>query len=275
MAGMAELHLIGTLAQDPDGPERLAALLAGMQPDAVALETSRADFERRRAGGAAARAAALDAIRHKGATADTLDFWGRRLQPERRHFEAFTATAFAAERGVPLHFLEVDGDADRSDGTGREGAGESGDADDADDADDAGDAGVAEEADEFRRADGQALASLAAHDWRAAYEAEYARARIDLEAKACLEFLVPLPEQPAYRARDRVMARRIGDLLARTSPGSAGRPPRVAVVCAVTHLYFSEARLTIYSQLYEATTGRYLTDSTGAVRDHPIVLPWT
>jgi hypothetical protein len=46
------------------------------------------------------------------------------------------------------------------------------------------------------------------------------------------------------------------------------------VVCALTHLYFSEARLTIYSQLYEATARRYVVDGKGAVRDHPIVLPW-
>jgi hypothetical protein len=263
-APAAELHLIGTLAQDPDGPERLAGLLAELRPDAVAVEACRPAFERQRDGGAAARRAALAAIRRKGADRDTLAFWRRRLETARLHFEAFGAAAYAAAAGVPLHFLgEDDGAAGTGDGVG-----------------------------DFRQAEGRALAALAAHDWPAAYRADYARARADLEAKACLEFLLPPAAQPAFRVRDGAMAARLRVVLAGAEDAGAGaapapgpddlaplpadpRPRRVALVCALTHLYFSEARLTVYSQLYEATTGRYLADGIGAIRDHPIVLPWS
>jgi hypothetical protein len=254
---VSELHLIGTLAQDPDGPERLSGLLAELRPDAVAVESSRPSFERHRTGGAAARDAALAAIREQGADPVTLSFWHRRLETARLHFEAFTAAAYAAAAAVPLHFLGEDGDAPGDAGTG------------------AGD-GVGD----FRRVDARALAALAAHDWPATYRADYSRARADLEAKACLEFLLPLEAQPAFRVRDRALSARLLALLdAAGAPGAPGAPGaartrRVAMVCALTHLYFSEARLTIYSQLYEATTRRYLADGAGAIPDHPIVLPW-
>lgn len=271
---MAELHLIGTLAQDPDGPERLARLLDQVQPDALGVEASRAAFEGQRARGDAARAASLAAIEAQTADTATLAFWHRRLAKERLHYEAFTAAAYADSHALPLVFLDEEPPLD---GTGEAGA--AGMADDSE-------GGPEDPAAEFRFAGGEALAALAAHDWQAAYAADYARARGDLEAKACLEFLLPLPQQPAYRARDRRMSRQIeallqggeggaGPLGGRGAPGEPRGPaPRVAVVCALTHLYFSEARLTIYSQLYEATTRRYVTDAAGAIHDHEIMLPW-
>lgn len=131
-----------------------------------------------------------------------------------------------------------------------------------------------DDAAEFRTADRETLAALAAHDWQAAYAADYARGRVDLEAKACLEFLLPVEQQSAFGARDRALAGRIERLLADETRVANGASQRLAVVCDMTHLYFSEARLTIYSLLYEATTQRYLTDGAGAVADHPIVLPW-
>jgi hypothetical protein len=275
---MAELHLIGTLAQDPDGPERLAGLLDEVRPGAIGIEASRAAFEGQRERGDAAHAASVAAIQAKVADAAALAFWRRRLAKERLHYEAFTAAAYAEAHGLPLVFLD--------EGAPLEDTGAAAPAGTADDSQ----GGAEDPAAEFRFADGEALAALAAHDWEAAYAADYARARGDLEAKACLEFLLPLPQQPAYRARDRRMARQIAALLqgdggppdrpARPAgPGGPAGPPargrRVAVVCALTHLYFSEARLTIYSQLYEATTRRYITDGAGLIHDHAIVLPWT
>jgi hypothetical protein len=263
---LRELHLIGTLTQDPDGPERLAGLLREVRPDALAVEASRRAYERQRERGGAAREEVLAVLRQRGADAATVDFWGRRLDPARLHFEPFTAAAYAAADGLPLHFLGDDED---------EAPGEAG----APPADgEAGEGG----AEDFRRADPEALAALAGHDWAATYRADYARARSDLEAKACLEFLLPVEAQPAYKARDEAICGRLRALLAGAGEEGAGRgggggdagPERLAVVCALTHLYFSEARLTIYSQLYEATTRRYVVDGAGAVRDHPIVLPW-
>jgi hypothetical protein len=261
---LTELHLIGTLTQDPDGPERLAGLLREVRPDAVAVEVSRRAFEHQRTRGGAAREEALAVLRRRGADAATVDFWGRRLDPARLHFEPFTAAAYAAAGGIPLHFLGDDVPDDPGGAPPEDGENGAGD---------------------FQRADPEALAALAGHDWAAMYRADYARARADLEAKACLEFLLPVEDQPAYKARDEAICGRLRALLAGTAEegavrgrgeGSAGGggPERLAVVCALTHLYFSEARLTIYSQLYEATTRRYVVDGRGAVLDHPIVLPW-
>jgi hypothetical protein len=267
---LTELHLIGTLTQDPDGPERLAGLLREVRPDQVAVEASRRAFERQRARGGAAREEALAVLRQRGADAATVDFWGRRLDPARLHFEPFTAAAYAAGDGLPLHFLEDDEGDDPGGGPGGPGGLPEREEDGAGGAED------------FRRADPEALAALASHDWAASYRADYARARADLEAKACLEFLIPVEAQPAYKARDEAICGRLRALLdgaADLPAGGAGGarrggPARLAVVCDLTHLYFSEARLTIYSQLYEATTRRYVVDGKGAVRDHPIVLPW-
>ncbi|HEX2513942.1 MAG TPA: hypothetical protein VH257_04500 [Chloroflexota bacterium] len=258
---MTELHLIGTLTQDPDGPERLAGLLREVRPDQVAVEVSRRAFEHQRARGGAARAEALAVLRQRGADAATVDFWGRRLDPARLHFEPFTAAAYAAGDGLPLHFL---GD-DEGDGPGGGPGGPP-----------VGEEDGAGGAEDFRQADPEALAALAGHDWAASYRADYARARADLEAKACLEFLIPVEAQPAYKARDEAICGRLRALLDGAGDEGArrGEPARLAVVCDLTHLYFSEARLTIYSQLYEATTRRYVVDGKGAVRDHPIVLPW-
>lgn len=239
----AELHLIGTLAQDPDGPERLAAVLAAVQPDVLAVEGSGAAFQRHVVAGDASQAAALAAIQGKGVDPATLAFWQRRLAKERLHYEAFTVAAYAQRHGLAIHFLGEEENAPP-------------------------DGDPADPAEEFGRAEGEALAALAAHDWAAVFAADYARARVDLEAKACLEFLLPVAQQPAFRAQDRAMAARIQDLVAAEPNG------RVAVVCALTHLYFSEAWLTIYAQLYDATTQRHLADDVGLILDHPIALPW-
>ncbi len=79
-------------------------------------------------------------------------------------------------------------------------------------------------AEDFRRADPEALAALAGHDWAASYRADYARARADLEAKACLEFLIPVEAQPAYKARDEAICGRLRVLLdgAGDLPGGGG-----------------------------------------------------
>ena len=89
---------------------------------------------------------------------------------------------------------------------------------------------------------------------------------MDLEAKACLEFLLPVAQHAEYHGRTRAMAHLLECLLQQHQ--------RVAVVCGLTQLYFSEARLTLYAQLYDSVAQRYISDDTGMVRDHPIVLPW-
>ena len=158
-------------------------------------------------------------LRQRGADAATVDFWGRRLDPARLHFAPFTAAAYAAGDGLPLHFLGDDEGDDPGSGPG--GPPERGE-----------DGGGG--AEDFRRADPEALAALAGHDWAASYRADYARARADLEAKACLEFLIPVEAQPAYKARDEAICGRLRVLLdgAGDLPGggaggrTAGRPER-------------------------------------------------
>ena len=248
---MAELHLIGTLAHDPDGSARLGQLLDEVQPDVVVVEASRAAFERQETGGDQATAAAVEAITANGAAAATIAFWRRWLAKEHLYFEAFGAAAHARQRTVPLHFIEP-----------LDTTPELAPPEDMDDP-----------AAAYALADPDTLRGIAEHDWRGDYARNYARARVDLEAKACLEFLLPVAQQAAYRTRTRRMANQLEHLLWDSpAPRVAAR---VAVVCPVTQLYFSEAHLTLYAQLYEATAQRYLADSAGLVRDHPIVLPWS
>src|SRR5438093_1280094 len=64
---MVELHLVGTLAHDPDGLQRLSDLLEAVRPDVVAVEASRRAFERQASGGDEASTSAVGAITAKGA----------------------------------------------------------------------------------------------------------------------------------------------------------------------------------------------------------------
>jgi hypothetical protein len=258
---MTELHLIGTLAHDPDGPARLAALLDEVQPDVLAIEASHA-IVRPTTVSDRVSAATLAAMEARGADAATLDFWHRRLAREQMHYEAFTTAAYALQYARPLHFLQQSPDEaleteapDPASGAGQE---EPRDAPH----------GVDDEVTAFQFADLETLQGIAAYDWRDDYARNYARARVDLEAKACLEFLLPVGQQATYYANTRSMARRLALVLRQHEH------QRVAAVCALTQLYFSEARLTLYSQLYDAVARRYITDATRAIRDHPIVLPW-
>lgn len=234
---MPQLHLIGTLPQDPDGAARLDALLAEIRPAAIAVEGSRAEYERARAAGHAGLEAALEGAALAPAHG-AADFLARLFSAEHTHFEQWAATRYAARQGIPLTFLDPD---DPSNWAAEP---------------------------ERPPASPELLAALAAHDWRAAFAQDYDRARAELEGKACLEFLIPPHEHPAHAARDAALAGRI-EALMRDAPES-----RLAVVCSLTHLYFSEARLTLYSLLYERTTCRYLTDGQGALVDHRIAVPW-
>lgn len=246
---MAQLHLIGTLAHDPDGPQRLTDLLDEVQPDVVVVEVSRSAFERQVKDGDEASVAAMEAIAARGADPLTIAFWRRWVAKEQLYFETFSAARYADQRTRRLHFLEPD-------------AGASPDSAPPDEGDGSADAAA------YALADLETLRGIATHDWRGDYAHNYARARIDLEAKACLEFLLPATRHAAYATRTRAMAGQIEPLL-RDPPAQ-----RVAVVCALTQLYFSEAFLTLYAQLYELVTRRYLADGTGLIPDHPIVLPW-
>jgi hypothetical protein len=258
---MAELHLIGTLAHDPDGPARLAALLDEVQPDILAIEASDGVVRSTRASDRAS-AATLDAIGAKGADPATLAFWRRRLAREQMHYEAFTTAAYALQHARPLHFLQPTPE-EVHDTEAPNAASETGQEQPLD-----GSQGADGEVTALQFADLETLQGIAAYDWPGDYARNYARARVDLEAKACLEFLLPLGQQATYYATTLSMARRLALVL------NQHERRRVAAVCALTQLYFSEARLTLYSQLYDAVAQRYITDAAGAIRDHPIVLPW-
>jgi hypothetical protein len=234
---VSEVHLIGTLPQDPDGASRLCHVLEQIRPDAIAVE----DHARVLAPDSQAHLAATETLvaieqRLVDSSLSLIQFWEQRLAPEQVHFQAFTCAAYASQCGVALHFLGDDGA----------------------EPDSVGDAtGLAQ-------LDADTLRSMAAFDWQQAYAADYARARNELEAKGCIEFLVLLDQHRAFYERDRSLSSQLMRIL-QSKPGVQ----RLAFVCSVPHLYFSDDGLTIYMQLERAhtTVRRYLADDAGEVRD--------
>jgi hypothetical protein len=233
---MAMLALIGTLPQDPDGSQRLTAILESLRPEAIAVEDHAAILQPTAQARAAADGA-LIAIRQVVDDPLQLEFWRHRLSPEQVHFQAFACAAYGSAWGVPVHFL---GDPDAE-------------------SDSVGDATA------LAQLDADTLRGMAAFDWQTAYANDYARARRELEAKGCIEFLVPVDQHRAFWERDRVLAVQIERLLADNE--------RLAVVCAVPHLYFSDTGLTVYMQVGDASAQRYLSDGRGEVRDFAIAHP--
>jgi hypothetical protein len=116
--------------------------------------------------------------------------------------------------------------------------------------------------------DDATLRGMAAFDWHHAYAADYSRARRELEAKGCIEFLVPADQHGAFYERDRILSRRLLGIC------SSDGAERLAFVCSVPHLYYSDQGLTVYMQLGQETARRYLIDGSGEVRDYAIAHPY-
>jgi hypothetical protein len=228
---MGQLCLVGVLPQDPDGSERLLAVLETIQPDTLAVEENAPSLT--------PSATAEEALAVIGARLDDahqLAFWRQRLAPQRVHYPAFASAAYGAGRGVPVYFLGDDAEPD-----------------------DVGDALA------LAQLDAESLRGMAAFDWQSVYAQDYGRARRDLEAKGCIEFLVPFEQQRLFHERESVLAKLVAPLL--------DRPGTLALVCAVPHLYYSDTQLTLYMRLGQGTARRFLTDGQGAIRDIAIAHP--
>jgi hypothetical protein len=232
-----ELCLVGLLPQDPDGQERLLTVLDTIQPDAIAVEESAAILTPN----ATARATAEEALAVIGSRLDDvhqLEFWRKRLAPEHVAFPAFASAAYAARRGIPVHFL----------------------------GDDSEPASVGD-ALALVQLDAETLRGMAAFDWQSVYAQDYGRARRDLENKGCVEFLVPVGQHRSFYERECALAAQVEQLLGR--PGTQ----HLALICAIPHLYYSDTQLTLYMQLGQGTARRYLTDGQGEIRDLAIAHP--
>jgi hypothetical protein len=230
---MGELCLVGFLPQDPDGEERLLAVLEAIQPDAIAVEENAAIL----ALNANARVTvtvdeALTVIASRLDDSHQIEWWRKRLAPEQVHYPASASAAYGARRGIPVYFLGDDAEPDS-----------------------VGDALA------LVQLDSETLRGMAAFDWQGAYARDYARARRDLEAKGCIEFLLPVGQHRSFHERESVLAAQVEQLLG--CPGAK----RIALVCAVPHLYFSDTHLTLYMQLGQGTARRFLTDGQGAIAD--------
>jgi hypothetical protein len=225
---MGQLCLVGVLPQDPDGPARLLAVLATVQPDAIAVEATATILTPDPAARADAEAV-LTAISSRLDDAYQLAFWRERLAPEQVHYPAFASAAYAARHGIPVHFVGDDSE-------------------------------PASDAPALLQLDAETLRGMAAFDWQRVFTQDYARARRDLEANGCIEFLVPVGQQHAlFFTRERALVKQVEPLL-----GDFTRH-RLALVCAVPHLYFSETGLTLYMQLGQATARRFLADGKGEI----------
>jgi hypothetical protein len=234
---MGELCLVGFLPQDPDGEKRLLSILEAIQPDAIAVEENAAIL----ALNANARVTVDEALTVIGSRLDDshqIEWWRKRLAPEQVHYPAFASAAYGGRRGIPVYFL---GDGAEPDSVG--------------------------DAPALVQLDAETLRGMAAFDWQSVYAQDYARARRDLQAKGCIEFLVPVAQHCSFRERESALVEQVEPLL--------GRPviQCLALVCAVPHLYFSDTHLTLYMQLGQGKARRFLTDGQGEIRDIAIAHP--
>jgi hypothetical protein len=223
---MPELSLIGFLPQDPDGEQRLLAVLETIQPAAIAVEENASVLT------LDAPKAVLAVISERLDDPRQLEFWRKRLAPEHVHYPAFASAAYGARHDRPVYFLGDDTDPDSAD-----------------------------EAQALVQLDAETLRGMAAFDWQHMYAQDYARARRDLEAQGCIEFLVPLAQQALFRERERALAKQVEQLLVRLET------QRLALVCGIPHLYYSDTQLTLYRQLGPGAVRRFVTDGHGEVRD--------
>jgi hypothetical protein len=236
----AELHLIGVMSRDPSGTHWLRTLLTQLRPDVVAVEGSRAGYERARSNRDPALEDATDEIvttpGHSAATANVVL---RLLSPRFAHFEHDAAVRYSTRHKRQLVFLD----------------------------DEANDEPVPT-ADPLAPSISAVpdltlakLLTLAAHDWNAEFERVYQRARGDLSVGRPFEAAVA-PEDHASHAR---RAAALATVVTRLCQDATNA--RVAVVCPLSHLYASERSLTLYSTSEVQSTTRYLTDGHGQVSD--------
>jgi hypothetical protein len=233
----AELHLIGTLPRDPSGPQRLRDLLGVLRPDVVAVQGSRVDYERARATShPALEDATEDVLTTPGHSAATANLILRLLSPRFAHFEHDAAVRYTNRHKRRLVFLDEDASEDED-----------------------AEPGVVQDPlvpsipalanVTLTTAD---LLALAARDWNAEFARAYDRGRAALSAGTLLEGVLPSEHRTAHTQRAAALSAAVTRLL-RDAPIE-----RIAVVCSVSHLYASDASLTLFSVLRHEPTARYL-----------------